>query len=43
MGRSGIIVIKYEPVRYDAYSGTPHSAIFQAKPLKMFKSYPGAP
>ena len=27
---------KYEPVRYDAYSGTPHSAIFQAKSFKMF-------
>jgi hypothetical protein len=35
-------VIKYRPVRYDAYSGTPHSAIFQAKSNKNFKKLSGS-
>ncbi len=29
--------------RYDAYAGTPHSAIFQDKSMKILKSKPGAP
>jgi hypothetical protein len=45
MGRAGICVIitVYELLRYDANSGTPHSAIFRDKSLKNLKSNPGVP
>ena len=36
-------VNSFYSVRYDAYSGTPHSAIYQAKPIKILKSKHGAP
>jgi hypothetical protein len=41
-GVSGIFVIKTWAVRCDAYSGMPHSAIFQANSIKILKRYPGA-
>jgi hypothetical protein len=43
MGRSDIFVITYGPVHYDAYSGTPHYEIFQAKSNTILESKPGAP